>query len=82
MSFEALQQLFQVATSELPLEGTNHLFVMSWERQQALLQVLQRREVIRCEDLPLHDGKVDLDLVEPAGVNGRMDNDQVGPWSL
>ena len=36
-------------------------------------------EVVRREDLSLDDGEVDLDLVEPTGVDRRVDDDQVGP---
>ena len=39
-------------------------------------------EVVGGEDLALDNGKVDLGLVEPAGVDGRVDDDQVGPGAL
>jgi len=34
------------------------------------------------EGLPLEDGEVDLDLIEPAGVRGQMDDDEVAPLRL
>jgi len=49
------------------------------ESQQALFEFGPRREVIGGEDLSLHDGKVDLNLVEPTGVDRSVNEDGVRP---
>jgi hypothetical protein len=41
-----------------------------------------RLEVVRFEHLSLHDREVDLDLVEPARVQGQVDEDEVRPAAL
>ena len=39
---------------------------------------MQIGEVVGRQNLPLHDREVDLDLVEPACVDGQMDQDELG----
>jgi hypothetical protein len=46
--------------------------------QEALFEFGQRGEVVWREDLSLNDGEVDLDLIAPASVNRRVDEDGVG----
>jgi len=48
------------------------------EGKQALLQVIERAEVVGREDLALNDGEVDLDLVEPTGMDRNVD--EYGAW--
>src|SRR5882672_4153878 len=36
-------------------------------------------EVVGCEYLPLNNGEVNLNLIEPASVNGGVHEDHVGP---
>jgi len=45
---------------------------MPLEGKEALLDRFQGREVVGCQNFPLKDREVDLDLVEPAGVDGTM----------
>ena len=53
---------------------------MDLESEQALLEFGQRGEIVGGEDLSLNDGEIDLDLIEPTGVNGSVDEDSVGPF--
>ena len=55
---------------ELPVEGRRHALVV--------LLDCEAGEIIRGERLALDDGEVDLDLVEPTGVNRAVNGDQVG----
>src|ERR1700730_18918162 len=57
----------------------NGLFVALLKVQEPLLELGQGREVIRGERLSLHDGEVNLDLVEPTGVNRCVHQDDVSP---
>jgi len=49
------------------------------ESHETLFEFGQRREIIRSEDLALDDRKVDLNLVEPTGMDGSVNEDGVGP---
>jgi hypothetical protein len=52
---------------------------MALECEQALFEFGQRREMVRGEDFSLNNGEKDLNLVEPTGVDGSVDEDGVGP---
>jgi len=51
------------------------------EIDETVLELSQRGKVFRSEDLSVDDGEVDLDLVEPAGMNRGMNQEGVGPKS-
>lgn len=53
---------------------------MDLESEEPLFEFGQRREVVRREYFPLYDGEIDLDLVEPTGVDRSVDKDRVGPF--
>ena len=53
---------------------------MVLEGQESLFKIGQRGEVIGREDLPLYDREIDFDLIKPAGVDGSVDEDRVGPF--
>ena len=59
-------------TCEFPLEGLSHGFVVGLKCEQALFDGGQRWEVVGCKYLALDNGKVDLDLIEPTGMDGTM----------
>jgi len=63
---------------EFPLERFRDRLVMPLEGEEALLDRFQGREVVGCQNFPLKDREVDLDLVEPAGVDGTMNRDDAG----
>lgn len=52
--------------------------VVILKSEQTILDLGEGGEVVGSEDFPLDDGEVDFDLVEPTGVNGGMDQDEVG----
>ena len=52
---------------------------MTLESQEALFEFRQGGEVVGGENFSLNDREVDLHLVEPAGVDGSVDQDQVRP---
>jgi len=47
-----------------------------------LLDLGQVGEVVGGQHLALHDGEIDLDLVEPGGVDRQVDQGEVGPCAL
>jgi hypothetical protein len=49
------------------------------ESHETLFEFGQRREIIGSEDLALEDRKVDLNLVEPTGMDGSVNEDGVRP---
>jgi len=56
--------------------------VVTPECQQALRQLLQGREIVGRQDLSLEDREIDFDLIEPTGVNGPVNEHQVGVLDL
>ena len=50
---------------------------MTLKRQEAVLYLGQRMEVVRREDLALHDREIDLDLIEPTGMDGPVHKHQI-----
>lgn len=71
-----MEERGKIATSEFPLKGLRNRFVVGLESQQSVLDGGQRREVVGGKDLALDDGEVDLDLIEPTGMNGTMHRNQ------
>lgn len=55
---------------------------MTFKRQQALRQILQGGEIVRCKGLSLENREIDFDLIEPTGVNGPMNEHQVAILGL
>src|SRR3970282_127348 len=68
----------EVISRESPVEGRGHAFVVVLEAQQAIFDLGEAGEVIWGECPALDDGEVDLNLVEPTGVNVAMNWDQFG----
>jgi hypothetical protein len=44
---------------------------------EALRQVHQRSEIVRCEKLPLDNREIDFYLVEPAGMNEPINGNRI-----
>ena len=65
----------EIVAGEGPFEGRCRPLVMRLKGKQALLEFLQRIEVVGREDLSLNDREIDLDLVEPASVDRCMNED-------
>ena len=76
---DAGDELAEVAAGEGPLERRGDLVVVALEGVQALDDALQAGEVVRRQDLALDDREVDLDLVEPGGVDRQVDEHEVRP---
>ena len=69
----------QITSRKGPLERFGGPLVAGLKGHNVSLQFGQPFEVAWGEQLTLNDREVDLDLVEPAGVNRRMDQNDVGP---
>jgi len=54
-------------------------FIVGLESDETLFEFGQAREIIRGEDLALNNRKVDLNLVEPTGVDRSVHEDRVRP---
>ena len=79
MIVEASEEFVQVGAGEGPLKRTGGLLVVVLEGQQALLEFGEGGKVIGGEDLRLDDGEIDLNLVEPTGVDRGVDQHDRGP---
>ena len=66
----------EVSFGELPFEGPGRCFPVVLEVEQAFCQLVQAGEVVRGKDFSLHDGEVDLDLIEPTGMDWTMNEGQ------
>ena len=73
MTVKAGEKLAQVSAGESPLKGSGGLLVVVLEGEQTLLEFEQGGEIIGSEDLALNDGEVDLDLIEPTGMDRGVD---------
>lgn len=61
------------------MEWSSGELVVVLKGEQMVLEVGDGGEVIGSEDLALDDGEIDLDLVEPAGMNGSVNQYDRGP---
>src|SRR5713226_2390232 len=73
------QERGKILAGEGPLERGRRPLVVVLEAEQTVLDLGQRGEVVGRQHLALDDGEVDLDLVEPAGVDRSVDEDEAGP---
>src|SRR5919109_2070538 len=76
------EQRDEIAAREGPLERLRRVDVVLLEAKEPLPNGPERGEVIRREDLALDDGEVDLDLIEPARVDGGVDEHKFRPLGL
>src|SRR6266542_195938 len=72
------QALVQVGAGELPVDCPGAVSHRGFEVEDARRQLGERGRDSRGEDLALEDREVDLDLIDPAGVDGRVDQEEVG----
>src|SRR5918996_6213263 len=73
------QERGEVLAGKGPFKRGRRLFVMVLEAEEAILDFGQRGEVVRRQHFALDDGEIDLDLVEPARVDRRVDENEAGP---
>src|SRR5438552_3085665 len=76
------EQSGEIAAREGPLERLRRVDVVFLETKEPLADGAERGKVIRREDLALDDGEIDLDLIEPACVDGGVDEDELRPLGL
>ena len=82
MLVEALQQHLEITPRELPLERFGNCLIMFLEAKEALFYFFEGTEVIWRESFALDDREVDLNLVQPTGMNGCVDRDDGRPLFL
>jgi hypothetical protein len=76
------KKIVEVLFYELPFEWSSDPFVMLLASKETLLEHIEGREVIRREGLSFQNGKVDFDLVKPAGGYGTVNQDEMGVFFL
>src|SRR3990172_10554288 len=79
---ETLHQLLEVIAGEAPVEGLGDAAPVALEGVEGARDLGEVLEVVGLEELALHDGEVDLDLVEPARMQRQVDEDEVPPAPL
>src|SRR5215510_2839884 len=78
VGLEALEELRQLGTGELPFKRPWLLVREHFIEAQTPFDLLETGKVVGREDLPLHDREVDFHLVEPTGMHGSMHQNQIG----
>jgi hypothetical protein len=71
-----MQQFRQILARELPFEWPRDCFAIVLKIKQTLGQGPKVCEVIQGLEFALHDRKVDFDLIEPTGMEGRVNKDE------
>lgn len=71
------KQLAQVLPIELPFKRLGCRFPVILKVKEPFGESVEVWEVVRCQNLPLDNGEVDLDLVQPAGMDGSVNEDEV-----
>jgi hypothetical protein len=79
---EAGQEVCEVVAGERPVEGFGDFVVVVLEVVEGAGELGGAGEVVGCQQLALDDRVVDLDLVQPARMNGEVDEDQRRPAAL
>ena len=69
LNSELFHELAEVGPGEFPFEGGGDGLVVALKAQESRFDSLERGEVVGNEGLTLNDRKIDLDLVESAGVD-------------
>ena len=69
---ELAEEFLEILAFELPIERLRRGFPVVLKIEQSLGEDVQVREVIWSENLSLHDREINLDLIEPTGVSGSM----------
>src|SRR5215212_233691 len=76
---ESAKKPVEVGLGVAPVERGGGLLVAALEGQQASFDLVQVGEVVGRQHFALHDGEVDLDLVQPGSVHRQVDQAQVPP---
>lgn len=76
------EQGLKIAACEGPAEGICGGFVALLEAEQMILERGEVRDVVWGKELALDAAEVGFDLVEPAGLDRGVNEDDVGPLGL
>jgi hypothetical protein len=71
------KQFGEVRPREAPLKRLCHYLLSGLKAEDRIAGVLDRGRVRRSKDLPLKNGEVSQDLVQPTGMNWNVDESQV-----
>ena len=69
---QLLEEVGEIVASEGPFEWVADPGEVAFKLMQAVGDGGEVGEIVWCEHLPLHDGEVDLDLIEPACMTRRV----------
>lgn len=69
----------EILARVFPFERSGALLVAILEGENTVLEGEERIEGVRPEHLATKDRKIDFDLIEPAGVNGQVNEDEIRP---
>jgi hypothetical protein len=72
------EDAFEVLARERPVERHGGCFVACLKAEDPGFKVFEVYEIVGRKRSALQDREVDLYLVEPTGVDGRMDQDRIG----
>ena len=72
LALDSCHEVGEVLACECPTKRRSDLLVVGLKAEQAILDFGERGEIVGGEHLALDDGEVDLDLVEPAGMDGGV----------
>jgi hypothetical protein len=61
------------------LEWGSGSLLVGLKIHEALLEMGERGEIVGSEHLSLKDGEIDLNLIDPAGMNGGVYKKSIGP---
>src|SRR5664279_5891550 len=79
MRLELDEKYVQVTACEGPFERSGGALIASLEGHQTAFEDREVGEVARREKLALDNREIDLNLVEPAGVDRRVDQGDIRP---
>ena len=74
---DLFDEVVEVGAAEFPLEGLGDGLVVLLEAKQTVLDISERGEVVWGQRFALDDREVDLDLVEPTGVDRAVDQHEI-----
>jgi len=77
--FDLYKEVCQIIAGKPPLKRLSYSLVMVLKAKQSVFKGGQRIEIVRSKYFSLNDRKVDFDLIQPAGMNRRMNQNDSGP---
>src|SRR3974390_3705267 len=75
--FQSLQEVMQSRSIEFPVEGARFAIAQFLVQPKSLLYLFKAGEVVRRQDLSLDDREIDLHLIQPTGMHGRVDENRL-----